>query len=501
MKRKSTAEQRLFLARAYEGEASGRISEKERPAYHLSPRVGWMNDPNGFSFYQGEYHLFYQYNPYDIQWDDMHWGHAVSRDLLHWRYLPAALAPDEPYDADGCWSGSAIEMPDGQQLLMYTGVRRVDGESPAFWQVQCVALGDGLNYRKLEQNPVLAAGDLPGGMSPYNFRDPKLWRETDGSYRCLVGSCDGEERGRLLLYRSEDALRWRFESVLAENDGRFGLMWECPDLFSLDGKDVLLANPQFMLPEGDEYHNGNGTVCMIGRLDAGRFSCEQHQSVDHGIDFYAPQTVLAPDGRRIMIGWLQNWDACQNFMRNDLLWYGQMTLPRELFIRNGRLCQRPLRELEKYRRNKVEYKNVSVEDVTVLPGVRGRCAELIVTVRPKDPEKLYQLFELRFAMNDKYYSSLSFRPYERMVELDRGHSGSRRAILHQRRCPVPNDRGELTMRVFLDRFSVEAFLNDGDQVMSAAILTESGAQEISFRALGETEMDVVLYELDLEEKA
>ena len=503
MSKKCTVNQNLLFARAYEEEVSRRIPDAERPAYHFSPRVGWMNDPNGFSYYKGEYHLFYQYNPYDIQWDDMHWGHAVSKDLLHWRYLPAAMAPDQPYDTDGCWSGSAIEMPDGQQLLMYTGIRKLGGESPDALQVQCVALGDGLNYHKLEQNPVLTAEDLPWGLNPYNFRDPKLWREEDGSYRCIVGSCDSEERGRLLIYRSEDAIHWRFESVFAENDGRFGLMWECPDLFPLDGKEVLLISPQFMLPEGFEYHNGNGTVCMIGQLDdeRRRFSCEHHQSVDYGIDFYAAQTILAPDGRRIMIGWMQNWDACQNSNRKDLLWYGQMTLPRELFIRNGRLCQRPLRELEQYRRNRVEYKNISVEDNTVLQGIHGRCAELFITVRPKDPEKLYQKFALRFAMNDKYRSSLSFRPHECVVKIDRKHSGSRRAIIHQRRCLVPNDRGEITMHVFLDRFSIEAFLNDGDQVMSAAVLTELAAQDISFHAIGEAEMDVVMYELRLEEEA
>ena len=115
--------QNLIFARAYEEALGPGISRDDRPSFHLTPRIGWMNDPNGFSYYRGQYHLFYQYNPYDAVWDAMHWGHAVSHDLLHWTYLPCALAPDESYDSFGVFSGSAIELKDGRQLLMYTGVR------------------------------------------------------------------------------------------------------------------------------------------------------------------------------------------------------------------------------------------------------------------------------------------------------------------------------------------------------------------------------------------
>ena len=120
-----------------------------------------------------------------------------------------------------------------------------------------------------------------------------------------------DKRGVLLLYDSEDGFRWRFVSILAENDGRFGLMWECPDFFPLDGKDVLFVSPQDMLPEGFEYHNGNGTVCQIGTFDeeTKHFIPEHNQAIDYGIDFYAPQTLLTPDGRRVMIGWMQNWET------------------------------------------------------------------------------------------------------------------------------------------------------------------------------------------------
>ena len=121
-----------------------------------------MNDPNGFCYYQGKYHLFYQYYPYESKWDSMHWGHAVSDDLLHWQYLPAALAPDTPVDKDGCFSGSAVELPDGRHLLMYTGVvegpRQPDGTKTEL-QVQCLAVGDGIDYEKCPDNPVLTDAD------------------------------------------------------------------------------------------------------------------------------------------------------------------------------------------------------------------------------------------------------------------------------------------------------------------------------------------------------
>lgn len=155
----------LREAREYEERMEVRIALEDRPAFHLSPRTGWMNDPNGFSYYKGEYHLFYQYHPYDSFWGPMHWGHAVSRDLLHWDYLPAALAPDTVYDRDGCFSGSSVELPDGRQLLMYTGVvkqQRPGGGSKEI-QTQCIAVGDGRDYEKYAANPVLTEKDLPMG--------------------------------------------------------------------------------------------------------------------------------------------------------------------------------------------------------------------------------------------------------------------------------------------------------------------------------------------------
>lgn len=489
---------KLLFSRTYEKEEGGKIKEEQRPKLHLSPYIGWMNDPNGFSYHGGKYHLFYQYNPYSTAWDTMHWGHAVSTDMIHWEYLPAALAPDKDYDSYGCFSGSALELPDGRHLLMYTGVRKENSDDEKDVQTQCIAVGDGLNYEKYQNNPVLDEKDLPKGKSRHDFRDPKIWKDGDGSYKCVAGGCDSEGKGAILLYKSKDGFSWEFESVLIENDGSFGMMWECPDFFTLDGKQVLLTSPQDMLPQGFEYHNGNGTLCLIGSYDKGKkkFTYEHNQSIDYGIDFYAAQTLLTPDGRRVMIGWMQNWDTCPfTDDRKKMPWFGQMSIPRELKIKNGRLYQTPIRELDRLRTNKTEYKSVEVNGDLILEGIKGRVVDMELSVRPKDINNIYHKFAVRFAQNEKFRTSLSFRPKESVLKIDRKFSGSRRAYIHQRRCLVPNKNGEIKLRIILDRFSAEVFINDGEQVMSATIFTDISADGISFFSQGEVVMDITKYEI------
>lgn len=487
----------LREARRYEEVSEKLIKKEERPGFHLSARTGWMNDPNGFSYYGGKYHMFYQYYPYESKWGPMHWGHAVSEDLLKWEYLPAALAPDEMYDGNGCFSGSAITLPDGRHLLMYTGVSKeyVTDDKHRDVQTQCIAVGNGIDYEKYEQNPVLGESDLPEGASRFDFRDPKLWREEDGTYCCVIGNRPADGSGQILLYTSLDGFQWNFKKVLASNYNRFGKMWECPDFFQLDGKWVLLTSPQDMLPAELEYHNGNGTLCLTGKFDeeTGEFIEEKNQSIDYGIDFYAPQTVLTPDGRRVMIGWMQNWDTCKGYS-SEMPWFGQMSLPRELSIQNGRLYQRPIRELDEKRHNKVVHKQIRFSGDISLNGIEGRQIDMELSIRPGDVHNLYQKFVIRFAKNEKYHTSMSFRPRESVIKIERKFSGSRRAVIHQRRCLVSSGERELTVRMILDRFSVEIFVNDGEQVITTTIYTEQGAEGIDFFADGSVEMDIVKYD-------
>ena len=211
---------RLEQARQYERQHQ--TAAQERPAFHVTAPVGWINDPNGFSLFQGEYHLFYQYHPYSSLWGPMHWGHCKTKDFIRWTWLPCALAPDEAYDGQGCFSGSAIEQ-DGKHFLMYTGVRereKEDGTKEVF-QTQCMAVGDGTDYVKLQENPVILAGSLPEGSSAADFRDPKIWRE-DGRFYAVIGSLDGDGSGQIALFSSADGTGWSFESILARNQGRYG---------------------------------------------------------------------------------------------------------------------------------------------------------------------------------------------------------------------------------------------------------------------------------------
>ena len=490
--------QNLTDARQTEAVREKTIRKDDRPCFHLTPRSGWMNDPNGFSFYEGKYHMFYQYNPYSSKWDRMHWGHAVSSDLLHWEYLPAALAPDEPYDQGGCFSGSAAALPDGRMLLMYTGVRNETDETGRVRdvQTQCIAIGDGTDFEKYEGNPVIDETLLPEGASRRDFRDPKIVRQADGTWLALLGSRPQDGSGQILMYKSADALHWSYAGKLAENHDRYGKMWECPDFFELDGKHVLLVSPQEMLPEGFEFHNGYGTVCLTGIWDGEGALKEEHiQAIDYGIDFYAPQTVRTPDGRQVMIGWLQNWDSL-TIREPWEPWAGQMSLPRELFLKDGRLMQRPLRELELLRRDPVVYEKKLIDSPTQLPGIRGRVLEMELVVRPKPMEQPYHRFSLWFAASEEFHTALSYRPYEGTLKIDRKFSGSRRGIIHQRRALI-GVREELRLRIVLDRFSAEVFVGEGEQVLSVALYTPLKAEDIIFRCDGSSIVDVKCWKLEM----
>ena len=196
-----------------------------------------------------------------------------------------------------------------------------------------------------------------------------------------------------------------------------------------------------------------------------------------------------------MIGWLQNWDALA-IKREDFPWFGQMSLPREISIKNGRLIQKPIREIENYYGKRISRQNVIVTDDCVLSSVEGRCIDMTVNVRPTGSDLSYGKFEICFADNGKEYSTIEFDPVESVVKIDRKHSGNRRAIVHQRRCKVADNNGEITLRVILDRYSMELFINDGEQVMSMGIFTDIKAEGISFRTSGELSMDVVMNELE-----
>lgn len=476
----------LEKARQYEEE--NRISVKERPVFHVTPTVGWMNDPNGFSVYQGKVHLFYQYYPYDTKWGPMHWGHQVTGDMVHWQECKAALAPDKEYDKDGCFSGSAIETAKGH-VLLYTGVAIDKGQER---QNQCIAIGDGSEYRKTADNPVVTGEMLPEGFSRRDFRDPKIWKDGD-CYYLVAGSRDEHGNGQVVLFSSMDLYNWKYEGVLAHSGGEIGSMWECPDFFSLDGTDVLICSPQDMKAKGFEFHNGNNAVYFLGSYDKERkiFTKGKPVSLDYGLDFYAPQTTCLPDGRRVLIAWMQSWD--NPFIPEGQKWKGMMTLPRELAVKNGRLIQTPVRELERYWKNKVSYRNEQIEGERQFEGISGRIVDFTVEILSGS----FREFSVDVAANQEYFTRFTILKDKGIIEADRTYSGVARDIACIRRARIASSGERLKLRFVMDRNSVELFVNDGEMALSTVIDTPLEAQEIRLACDGSAVVNMEKYDIGL----
>ncbi|MBN2981947.1 MULTISPECIES: glycoside hydrolase family 32 protein [Cohnella] len=452
-----------------------------KPRYHLSPQAGWMNDPNGFIHFRGKYHVFFQHCPFKPEWGPMYWGHMISPDLVHWRHLPIALAPDQEYDRDGCFSGSAIEA-DGKLYLMYTGnVWTGPDQAADLLQTQCLAVSeDGVRFVKLPENPVIGATP-EGDIHPFHFRDPKVWKQGD-LYYCVIASRSKNEIGQALLYRSADLKQWEFVNVMAKGGRNPGYMWECPDVFQLDGKDVLVLSPQGMKPEGYLYRNKDQSGYVLGKLDpeTGMMSHGPFRLLDYGFDFYAPQTTVDAHGRRVMIAWMNMWESLMPERRHG--WAGAMTLPRRLELREDRLLVFPARELEALRGEGIRYENVEVrggEEVN-LPGVEGDSLELAVVLQGR-PASRFGLM-LRCGEADGERTVLTYDGKEGVLELDRNASGQGPG--GERQAPVALREGKLALRVFVDRSSVEVFTEDGEVAMTARIYPGEGSVGIRFFADG-----------------
>ena len=467
----------LEKARKYETEKIAATDPQTKPLFHVSAPTGWINDPNGFSFYDGQIHLFYQYHPYNREWGPMHWGHSVTCDMIQWEQLPAALAPDEEYDKAGCFSGSAIEA-DGKHVLVYTGVTRIkqpDG-SEQDRQNQCIAFGDGKDYQKYDKNPVMTGEMLPEGCNRVDFRDPKIWKEND-TYYMIVGNKNENQIGQVVLCSSKNLTDWKFETILASNEsGKIGTMWECPDFFQLGSKRVLICSPQDMKAQKYEFHNGHNSVYFLGDYDekTHTFVKELPHALDYGMDFYAPQTTELPDGRRIMIAWMKSWDAC--VIPNSQDWQGMMTLPRELELKDGKIWQTPVREIEKYHKNPCRYDHAEINQETTLCGIEGRTIDLTVLLE----EDEFQTFSMKLAANKEYETSFTYHKAENMLEIDRTYCGVTKDVVCVRKLKISNPEGLKKMRFILDRQSIELFLNNGEQVATTAICTPLEAQEIHF---------------------
>ena len=431
------------------------IIKTKEPVFHIIGERGWINDPNGLIYYNGQYHAFYQHYPDDIKWGPMHWGHVVSDDLTNWKYLPIALTPGDDCDKNGCFSGSAI-VHDGKLWLMYTGfIENQGGDS--IRQVQCLAeSSDGVSFKK--HGIVIGEELLPEGYAPCDFRDPKVWYHND-SFWCIAAARRVEGRGRVLLYKSKDLFKWEYVNDLFGKDS-LGTMIECPDYNEALG--YMMFCEQFQPNEGKEHLNIHTCRFAVGKIDysTGRFVEDSRGIVDYGFDMYAPQTFA---GKPVFMGWLNMWD--RNVPSAKYGFAGMLTLPRVVSIKDGRLYQEPAVNSE------------PVYEADVCDRLCDRAVTGVVTVKATNLREL----SIKLRSNGENYTSMALVDGEWVF--DRSKSGE--AIVGAekdadslngiRRMPYSGN-DDVTLTIVMDEFSVEIF-EDG-RALSSTIYPPVGADGI-----------------------
>ncbi|GAB6100575.1 sucrose-6-phosphate hydrolase [Halanaerocella petrolearia] len=449
-----------------------------RLQYHVMPPAGWLNDPNGFIQFDGAYHLFYQFHPCGPESGLKYWGHYTSQNLIDWEEQSIALTPNKWYETHGCYSGSAVDN-DGILTLMYTGNVKNDGVRSAY---QCLVTSeDGVDFKKSEDNPVI--NSQPEGYTAH-FRDPKVWKKDDVWYM-VIGAQTVKEEGRVLLYKSSDLKDWDLVGEVAGSNlnglDDFGYMWECPDLFELGDKEVLITLPQGLEPEGDLYNNIYQAGYLVGKLDyeTGEFDHGEFTELDRGFDFYAAQTTLDQQGRRIMVAWMGLPEEDEKYAERENGWIHAMTLPRVLELgEDDKLIQKPVPELKELRQERVEYQEVEINDEELaLEGISGDVVELIAEFDIEDAHEFG--LKVRSAEDGSEETVIKYNTNNQKLSLNRNKSGQGGKGI--RRCLLEND-GAVKLHLFLDTSSLELFVNGGEEVFSSRIYPDKDSQEIKFFA-------------------
>jgi beta-fructofuranosidase len=425
-------------------------ADPHRQQFHLQPPVGWLNDPNGLCVYGGQYHAFFQYGPFDVTGGVKHWGHAVSKDLLHWEPLPVMLYPDEPFDCHGVYSGSAL-IEGTEMYLYYTGNVKHPGDFDYIKQGRghnvCLAVShDGKTVAS--KQCLLYNKDYPAGLTCH-VRDPKVFAY-EGKYYMVLGARTLEDKGEVLVFESADKLHWAHINTLTTPEA-FGYMWECPDLFCLDGQWYLAVSPQ-----GIQCQNiyGCGYFAVYGDWRAHCTLGEFHE-MDAGFDYYAPQSFVDENGRRIQIGWMGMPDADYgNAPTVANGWQHCFTVPRLLTKgENGTLLQTPVPELD------------------------ARRSAAALTLRNGEEASLSPCFDLTaapagdFALTVAHGVELVYTEQDSTCVLqftDPAQASGRTQRRTKLSAPCRS------VRVVGDRSSLEIFLNDGAAVFSTRYYPAAG---------------------------
>lgn len=449
--------------------------EMYRPQFHFSPEEKWMNDPNGLVYHKDTYHLFYQYYPDSTVWGPMHWGHATSKDMVHWEHKPIALFPDEH---GLIFSGSAVidtkntsgfgtlESPPMVAIFTY---HLMEGEQAGRtdFQTQGIAysLDNGESWTKYDGNPVI------GNPGIKDFRDPKVfWNDQLQLWTMLLVAGD-----HMQIWNSLDLKQWEQVSEFGREKGAHGGVWECPDMFPLkvDGTDeekwVVLISINPGAPNG-----GSGTQYFIGDFDGKTFGTNQDSPrwIDLGRDNYAGVTYNnEPNDDRIFIGWMSNWDYARDTPTS--VWRGAMTLPRKLSLKkiNGvyELLNYPLESVNNIISSKSNTQDLVVKDdeLKVVKLMSGNTSEIKFKTSGRD---------IMFNLNNKAGDSLlfGFDAKDYKFVFDRRKSGQTdfkdNFALGLQHMPLPNlPEGEIEVRILLDRSSIEIFINQGQYVMTNQI--------------------------------
>lgn len=461
------------LERAEQGVATLRAGRLDRwyPTFHIAAQAGWINDPNGLSFFKGRYQVYFQHHPFGTQWGPMHWGHVSSEDLVTWRREPIAMAPSIEADRDGVFSGSAVVSDDDRLYAYYTGHRWRNGvnEDEGNLQVQCLAVSDdGITFDK---QGVLV--ECPDGL--LHFRDPKVWRMGDTWYM-VFGACSAEKRGEVWLYTSADMRTWEFDRVVYQDPNPDAYMLECPDMFPLGDKWVILYCPMGPRPDGYLHRNGHNAGYVVGTWEPGGVfkQLTEYRPLDWGHQFYAPQTFLAPDGRRIVFGWLGSFTLPIATQAADG-WSGQLTVPRELTLDDDdHLRARPIGELTRLREQTWDYGAFELgvnEDRVLLEDAEAVEIELEVDLAGTTSERV------GLSVHKTAPGAATFICYDdqaRRVVLDRRTTGS--GDRGCRSAPFTGDR--LKLRVFVDRGSVEVFVGDGVESLTSFSFPGEGPRAV-----------------------
>lgn len=418
-------------------------NDKFRQGYHLMPLSGWMNDPNGLCYYKGNYHVFFQHSPLDANRGSIFWGHFMSEDLLTWKKEPNFLYPVDPWDINGVYSGSALAEEDGLYLY-YTGNVKHPGDYDYIYEgrghnVGLAVTKDGI---LLDENQcILENKDYPDDLSCH-VRDPKVWK-MDGRYYMVLGARTREDKGELLIFESEDKYNWKHINVIKTEED-MGYMWECPDIFKVDGQWIVMTSPQGMEPHGDIGQNvySCGYFPLYGDF-RGDYELGEYHEADMGFDYYAPQTFEAPDGRRIVIGWMGMPDADYTNPTAKNLWQHCLSMPRQLNWENDRLVARPVEEMKQLRELAVSFSCKGTEVVD--------CSKYSELLFENHGEEL----EIKIGTG----ATLTYKKgnVKLSIETDAG-CGRKMRKLH-----LPELK---KIQIFVDASSIEIFFNDGEYVMS-----------------------------------